>query len=263
MGAIGAIAGKEIRVYLTTWVSYVIFAIFMLITAFFFQRLVVEYQLQSLEFGQYAKHMLAQMNLTDWVIGPLLQNVVVFFVFMLPILTMRLIAEERSGKTLALLLTSPIRPIEIVIGKYIAGVVLMGIMLVLTLIFPLLLEGFGSGSVDTLILDWNSIATGYLGMFLLGAGFVAIGLFASSLTESQIVAVVISFFITLMFIVIGIASKGQSETWAQIINYISATSHVEHFLRGIIRLQDVVYYLSMSFVGVFLSYRVVEAERWR
>jgi ABC-2 type transport system permease protein len=188
---------------------------------------------------------------------------VVFFVFMLPILTMGLIAEERSGKTLALLLTSPIRPIEIVIGKYIAGVVLMGIMLALTLIFPLLLEGFGSGSSDVLILDWNSIATGYLGMFLLGSGFVAIGLFASSLTESQIVAVVISFFITLMFIVIGIASKGQSETWAQIINYISATSHVEHFLRGIIRLQDVVYYLSMSFVGVFLSYRVVEAERWR
>ena len=263
MGAIGVIAGKDIRVYLTTWVSYVIFAIFMLITAFFFQRLVVEYQLQSLEFGQYAKHMLAKMNLTDWIIGPLLQNMVVFFVFMLPILTMGLIAEERSGKTLALLLTSPVRPIEIVLGKYIAGVVLMGIMLALTLIFPLLLEGFGSGSSDVLILDWNSIATGYLGMFLLGSGFVAIGLFASSLTESQIVAVVISFFITLMFIVIGIASKGQSETWAQIINYISATSHVEHFLRGIIRLQDVVYYLSMSFVGVFLSYRVVEAERWR
>ena len=83
------------------------------------------------------------------------------------------------------------------------------------------------------------------------------------MTESQIVAVIISFFITLMFIVIGIASKGQNEMWAQIINYISATSHVEHFLRGIIRLQDVVYYLSVSFVGVFLSYRVVEAERWR
>ena len=263
MGAIAAIAGKEIRIYLTTWVSYVLFAIFILISAFFFQRLVIEYQLQSLEFDRYAKHMLAKMNLTDWVIAPLLQNVVVFFVFMIPILTMRLIAEERSRHTLALLLTSPIRPIEIILGKYLAGIFLMSVMLALTLVFPLLLERLGSASSGGLALDWHSIGTAYLGMFLLGAGFVAIGLFASSITESQIVAVIISFFITLMFIVIGIASRGQNEVWAQIINYISATSHVEYFLRGIVRLQDVVYYISVSFTGVFLSYRVLEAERWR
>ena len=261
MGAL-AIAGKDIRVYLTTWVSYVLFAIFILITAFFFQRLVIEYQLQSIEFSQYAKHMLSQMNLTDWVVGPLFQNIIVFFVFMLPILTMRLIAEERRAKTLQLLLTSPVSPLEIVVGKYLAGVCIMGMMLGFTLVFPALLEFFGTSEGGT-ILDWRSIGVSYLGMFLLGSAFVSIGLFASSLTESQIVAVIISFFITLMFLVIGSAARGQEEVWARFIEYISVTSHIESFLRGMIRLQDVVYYLSICFVGVFLSYRVIEAERWR
>ena len=258
-----AIAGKDIRVYLTTWVSYVLFAIFMLITAFFFQRLVIEYQLQAIEFNQYARHMLDQMNLTDWVIAPLFQNVVVFFVFMLPILTMRLIAEERRCRTLQLLLTSPVRPIDIVLGKYLAGVSMMGMMLGLTLVFPLLLEFFGTGVGEASVLDWRSIAVTYLGMFMLGAGFVAVGLFSSSLTESQIIAVVIGFFISLMFLVIGSAARGQEQGGGGLIEYLSVTSHIEPFLRGIIRLQDVVYYLSFSFVGVFLSYRVIETERWR
>jgi len=261
MGAL-TIAAKDIRIYLTTWVSYVLFAIFILVTAFFFQRLVIEYQLQSIEYSQYAKHMLSQMNLTDWVIGPLFQNIIVFFVFMIPILTMRLIAEERRGSTLELLLTSPVRPLEIVVGKYLAGVCIMGMMLGLTLVFPILLEFFGTSEGAT-ILDWQSIAVSYLGLFLLGSAFVSIGLFASSLTESQIVAVIISFFITLMLLVIGSAARGQDEIWARFIEYVSVTNHIETFLRGIIRLQDVVYYLSLCFVGVFLSYRVIEAERWR
>ena len=261
MGAL-VIAGKDIRVYLTTWVSYVLFSIFLLISAFFFQRLVIEYQLQSIEFSQYAQHMLEQMNLTDWVVAPLFQNIVVFFVFMLPILTMRLIAEERKAKTLQLLLTSPIGPLEIVLGKFIAGVAMMGMMLGLTIIFPILLEVFGTSQGES-ILDWGSIAVAYLGMFLLGAAFVSVGLFASSLTDSQIVAVVVSFFVTLMLLVIGSAARGQEEGWAQLIQYLSVTNHIEYFLRGMIRLQDIVYYLSICFVGVFLSYRVIEAERWR
>src|SRR5690242_9498221 len=101
-----AIAGKESRVYLTTWTSYILFGAFMLITAFFFQRLVIEFQLRAMQYMQMG--MTDTMNLTDWVMGPLFINCTVFFLFMLPILTMRLLAEERKTKTLELLMTTPV-----------------------------------------------------------------------------------------------------------------------------------------------------------
>lgn len=260
-----AIAGKESRVYLTTWTSYVVFGAFMLITAFFFQRLVIEFQLSSIQYMQMqAQEMTEQMNLTDWVIGPLFLNITVFFLFMLPILTMRLLAEERRTKTLELLMTVPVRPVDIVLGKYASGLLMMGIMLGLTLIFPLLLHIFGGATGDaTSALDWASVWTGYTGLFLLGAAFVAVGLFASSLSDSQIVAVIVGFAVLLMFYVIGLAARGQEGFWQQLFSYLSLTTHLESFVRGIVRVTDVVYYLSFVFISLFLTYRVVEAQRWR
>jgi ABC-2 type transport system permease protein len=258
-----AIAGKECRVYLTTATSYVLFAAFVLITAFFFQRLVVEYQFRAMQYMQMQQAgMLEQMNLTDWVMGPLFLNITVFFVFMLPILTMRLIAEERRNHTLQLLLTSPVRPWEIVCGKYLSGVFLMAVMLALTLPFPLLLQVYG-GSAAQSALDWRSVATGYGGMFLLGAAFVAVGLFSSAITDSQIVAVVTGFATLLMFYVIGMAARGQEGFWQNVCSYLAINTHLEAFVRGIVRLTDVVYYLTLAGIPLFLTYRVLEAQRWR
>jgi ABC-2 type transport system permease protein len=258
-----AIAGKETRVYLTTWTSYILFGAFMLITAFFFQRLVIEFQLRAMQFMQMqAQNMMEQMNLTDWVMAPLFMNITVFFLFMLPMLTMRLIAEEKKSKTLELLMTVPVRPLEIVLGKYLSGITIMGIMLALTVIFPVLLQVYG-GSGDASPLDWRSVAVGYGGMFLLGAAFVSVGLFASSVSESQIVAVIVGFAILLMFYVIGLAARGQEGFWQNFFQYMSVSSHLEGFVRGVVRLTDVVYYLSLIFVGLFLTFRVVEAQRWR
>jgi ABC-2 type transport system permease protein len=259
-----AIAGKELRVYLTTWTSYIIFGAFLLITAFFFQRLVVEYQFHSMQYMQMrSQQMMEQMNLTDWVMGPLFLNITVFFLFMLPILTMRLIAEERRGKTLELLMTSPVRPLEVVLGKYLAAAAVMAIMLCLTLVFPLLLQVFGTTEGAQSPLDWNSVWVGYLGMGLLGASFVAVGLFTSSITESQIVAVIVGFAALLMFYVIGLAARGEEGFWQAFFAYLSITNHLESFVRGVVRVADVVYYLSLTFVGLFLTFRVVEAQRWR
>ncbi|MEE2962138.1 MAG: ABC transporter permease subunit [Myxococcota bacterium] len=264
MGNILTIANKELRIYLTTWTSYIIFGAFVLISAFFFQQLVLDYQLRSQEYTQYQyKDMLAQMNLTDWVVAPLLSNVVVFFLFMMPILTMRLFSEERKTKTLQLLMTTPVRPVEIVLGKYVAALCIMLIMLGLSFFFPVLLHIFGATSDGTTPLDWNTITIGYLGMALFGAASVAVGLLTSSLTESQIVAVISSFAILLMLYVIGAAARGQEGVWEQFFQYLSITTHLEGFLRGMIRLPDLVYYLSLSFFGIFLTYQVIEAERWK
>jgi len=258
------IAGKETRVYFTTWTSYILLGAFTLITAFFFQRLVIEYQLRSVQFMQYqAPQMAERMNLTEWIMGPLFMNMTVFFLFMLPILTMRLIAEERRSKTLELMMTAPIRPIDIVLGKYLASILMMSAMLVVTLVFPLLLTKYGASSSDGPALDWRSVLSGYGGLFLMGSAFVAIGLFASSISDSQIVAVIVGFSVLLMFYVIGLAARGEDSVWQKIFEYVSCTTHLETFVRGVVRLQDIVYYLSMSFLGLFLTYRVVEAQRWK
>lgn len=260
-----AIAGKEARVFLTTWTSYILFGAFMLITAFFFQRLVAEFQFRALQFMQMqAPNMMDRLNLTDWVMGPLFLNVTVFFLFMLPIMTMRLFAEERRTKTLELLLTSPVRPIEIVLGKYLAALLMMTIMLGLTVLFPLLLTVYGGASSGSgSPIDWHTLGATYLGMFLLGAAFVSVGLFASSVTDSQIVAVIVSFATLLMFYVIGLASRGQTGVWQGVFDYLSITSHLDAFVRGMVRLTDIVYYLSVAFLGLFLTHRVIEAQRWR
>ena len=258
-----AIAGKECRVYLTTWTSYIIFGAFMLITAFFFYRLVAEYQIRSMEFMQArAQYMIEQMNLTDWIVGPLFMNAAVFFLFMLPILTMRLLAEERRGKTIELLMTTPVRPIEIVLGKFFGAVAMMTIMVALTAVFPLLLHAYGSTGGES-ALDWGSVGVSYLGMWLLGVSFVAVGLFASAVTDSQIVAVIIGFAALLLLYVIGLAGRGEEGVWSAFLGYLSITNHLEGFLRGLIRTTDVVYYVSLAFVGLFLSTVWVDAQRWR
>lgn len=257
------IAAKDLRIYLTTWTSYLLFGAFTFITAFFFYQLVREFQLQLMQFSRsQMAAALEHMNLTDWVMGPVFVNASVFLLFLIPVLSMRLLAEERRGRTLELLMTSPVRPIEIVLGKYLAGLAVLMVMIGLTVVFPILLQLLGQSGGQSPV-DWNTIGVAYLGTFLFGAACLAIGLFASALTESQIVAAIIGFAFLLLFWIIGLAARGQEGIWRQVLEYISLTTHLESFVRGIIKVSDVTYYLSLAFVGLFLTHRVVEAQRWR
>ena len=263
MRAMYAIAAKECRVYLTTWTSYILFGGFMFATAFFFSQRVALFQLAAMETMQRQQGMMDRLNLTDFVVNPVFMDITVFFLFMIPIMTMRQFAEERRTKTLELLMTAPVRPLDIVLGKFLGCMVILLIMLGLTIIFPILLTVFGGATGQANPVDWAGIAVAYFGMFLLGASFVAVGLFASSVTDSQIVAVIIGFIILIMFFVIGIAGRGQEGFWKEFLDYISITNHLEPFVRGVLRIPDVAYYLSLGFVGLFFTYRVIEAQRWR
>ncbi len=257
-----AIAHKELRIYLTTWTAWVLLIAFLEITAFFFYVLVGEFQRSHLRYVEArAAGILDEMNLTDLVVGPLFSYVATFFIFMLPILTMRLIAEERRSRTMELMLTVPIRPVEIVLGKYIAAFAVMLMMLALTLIFPAMLHFFGDAGAGAAV-DWRTIAAGYLGMLLLGAAALAVGMFASAVTESQVIAVVIGFAVLLVLLVIGMAAEGGG-VWQGLASHLSISNHLHPFARGLVRSVDVIYYLSLTFVGLFLTYRFVEAERWR
>jgi ABC-2 type transport system permease protein len=134
--------------------------------------------------------------------------------------------------------------------------------LAVTIVFPLILQIFGKASGEMSPVDWSSVLTAYLGMFLLGAAINAIGLFASSVTDSQIVAVIVSFAVLLMFWMIGAYGQGKTGAIAEVATQLSLITHLEGFHRGLIRVQDFVYYASLISLGLFLTHRAVEAERW-
>ncbi len=258
-----AIAGKELRVYFTTPTSYVLLGSFALIIAYFFQALIGDFQqaiAQSLQ--QQAAWMLEQLNLTDFVIYPLVMNIGVILIFYTPIMTMRLLADERRSKTLELLMTTPVRPFEIVLGKYLAGLVMMLSMLGVTLLFPLVLQLLGAASQGS-PLDWRSVGVGYFGAALLGAAFVAVGLFTSSLTDNPIIAALMGFMILLMFYIVGSGASSGTGWWKSVLEYLSLGANLQGFARGVVRLPALVYAVSLSVFALFLTYRVVEAQRWR
>ncbi|MCC6806387.1 MAG: ABC transporter permease subunit [Deltaproteobacteria bacterium] len=263
MGNTLAIAKKELRIYFTTATSYVLLTAFAAITAYFFVVLVGAYAAQTTQFmGMQAQQMLERMNFNDQVILPLFFNIYVFFLILLPMVTMRLIAEEKRTKTMQLLMTTPVRPIEIVLGKYIAASTLIFVMLAITMVYPLILQIYGASTGDAAPIDWATVLCGYLGMFLLGAAVIAFGLFASSVTDSQIVAVLVSFAVLILFWMIGWAGYGQQGFVADLTANLSLINHLESFTRGILKVSDLVYYVSVIALGLFLTHRAVEAERW-
>jgi ABC-2 type transport system permease protein len=165
---------------------------------------------------------------------------------------MRLIAEERKNFTAELLFTSPVRVFHIVLGKFLASYIFFGLMLLFSAVYVVVIKAYGNP-------DLGPVLSGYLGLFLLGGSFLTAGLFSSSLTENQIVAAVISFGILLVFWIIGASSDAEGS----ILGYLSIINHLDNFTKGVIELKDIVYYLSFTFFGLFLTHITLESERWR
>jgi ABC-2 type transport system permease protein len=253
------IAKREVKTYFTTPVAYVVMTAFLVVSSFFFIQILQFFQRRSMQIMEMrAPQMLESMNLTDWVIRPLFLNIDVIFLLMIPIVTMRLIAEEKKGGTFELLMTCPVSSTQITLGKYFAGVFMVIVLLGLTLIYPIMLEIFSDGG-----LDWATVGTSYLGMLLMGAAFAAVGLVASSLTTSQVVAAVAGFFALLLFWVIGWGGADAGETWSKVLNHLSIMTHMDKFTQGLLATDSIVYYLSISVLGVLLSQRIVESQRWK
>ncbi len=254
-----AILRKEVRVSFTTPIAYVAYTVFTIITSFFFLRLLSDFQQRIQLYSQYNPQMLQYLNFTDQGIRPLFYNVAVILIFVVPFLTMRLIAEERRTKTIELLMTNPVTPFQISLGKYLGALTLLVPMLAIILLYPALVSAYAEvGSVA-----WGTVFTGLLGLFLLGAAFVAVGLFISSLTSSQVVAAAITFCALLMLWVIGWAGSDNPGATREVLLSLSAIEHIRGFSDGVIDLKDVVYYISLAGLGFFLSQRALETQRWR
>jgi ABC-2 type transport system permease protein len=196
------------------------------------------------------------LSVTEGVLRPLFQNVSVIMLFFLPFLTMRLFAEEKKSGTMELLLTYPIRDGEVLLGKYLAALVFFLVMLSLTFTYPVLVSW-------TTRMEWGPLLTGYLGLVLQGAAFIAVGLLVSSLTENQIIAAAVSFGTLLIFWVISWASESAGGTLGRVLSHLSITEHFDSFAKGVIDTKDVIYYLNMTVLSLFFTLRSLDSKRWR
>jgi ABC-2 type transport system permease protein len=198
------------------------------------------------------------MNINEEVIRPLLANVGVIGLFFIPLITMRLFAEEKRTGTIELLVTSPITDMEVILGKWLAAMLLYGCMLLLTALNFAFLFKYGHP-------DWKPLVIGYLGLYLQAGALLAVGTFISTLTKNQIIAGAVTFAVCLMLWVLEWVSGGGFETakWAQVLSYMSVISHYESFAKGMLSSKDAIYYVSLIFFGLFLTARSMESLRWR
>ncbi|HJU28430.1 MAG TPA: ABC transporter permease subunit, partial [Candidatus Binataceae bacterium] len=199
---------------------------------------------------------LQQMNLNTRVIDPLLHDLSIVLVIVMPALTMRVFAEEKRTGTYELLLTAPVRTGEIVAGKFIATAVFTLIMVALAWIFPIILMIFGNPEVGVMF-------AGYVALALLALSFAAVGLFTSSLTQNQIIAAISSFgLLILLYVISWPAEAGGGVVWS-LLKYLSLPEHFSTMVRGVVETADIVFFLSVILLALFLTQRSVESARWR
>lgn len=262
-GALRAIVRKELIVYVTTPVFWVMLTVVAFFAAMFFNGGLDAYRFISLRATQFQNpEMLEHLNLTERVVTPLFASVAILLLIEAPFISMRLFAEERRARTFELLLTAPVRPWRIVAGKYLAALVVMAVSVALVGLFPLVLSFFGQGAQGGAAVEWQTVATGLLGLFLLAAACTAVGMFFSSLTESVLVAGLVSLIVLLTLWMATIFTVGAEGPLKELASALSASEHLSSFLQGRIELKDVVYYLSISALGLYLSDRVLEGQRW-
>lgn len=237
MKNITLIAGKEFKGYLTSPMAYIVISIFLLLTGTFFSTY------------------LTSISYTDTTIKGFLDYANILLLLFAAIITMRLLAEEKKLGTWELLLTSPVKDVEVVIGKFLGSLGILVVMLVLTMYYPLLLIIFGDP-------DMGPIWTSYLGLLLLGSSALAVGIFASSLTNNQIIAAVVSGGILAALWYVGIGASYVPAAIGQVLSYISLSYHFSTFSIGIIDTRSIVYYLSVTVLFLYSAIRSLETSRW-
>jgi len=253
-----ALLRKELTVYFITPIFYITGVCFLVLAGYFFYTNVLYYSIVSLQAAQQAAvnpQVAGQLNPQHMVFRPLFEVVAVVLIFMVPLLTMRLLAEEKRSGTAELLFTYPLTDWGVILGKFLATLLIYLILLAFTFSFILAFAWVSK-------LDWGAVATGYLGLILLGGACLSLGLFASSLTENQIVAGTVAFALLLFFWVMG---------WLQdvgaglggLFQALSIMEHYDSFVRGVVDTRDLVFYLSFIYFFLFLTKRQLESRRWR
>ena len=248
------ICKKELKSYFASPIAYLLMAFFGLIFGFGFftaTRDFVRFSFQSQMMGQQQP-----MNVNEQIIRPLLGFASTIALFLVPMISMRLIAEEKRTGTIELLLTSPIKDMEIILGKWMGALTLYVCVLFMSMANMALLFVWGKP-------DWKPVVVGYLGLILQGGCLLALGALISTMTRNQIIAGIATFFSALLLWLLSWFTAYDSSWVAQVVNYLSIVTHFENFGKGVLDSRDVVFYLSMIFFALFLTSRSLESLRWR
>jgi ABC-2 type transport system permease protein len=255
MRSVWTICRRELYSYFVSPIAWVLLAIFAILGGFFtyfiagyFVRMTMEAQMTGGGAGP--------MSVNEQVIAPIFSNMAVVGLFLVPLIAMRLFAEEKRQGTIELLVTSPVTDLEIILGKWLAAVLMYSALLTILLADFSFLFIYGKP-------DWKPVATGFLGILLQGACLLAFGTFISTTTKNQIVAAATGFALALLLFVLSWTTAFGSSPITQFLSYLSITSHFESFARGVIDTKDLIFYLSMIFFGLFLTARSLESIRWR
>lgn len=239
MRNIMTIAVKDFKSYLASPMAYIVISVFLIFTGAFFGLI-----------SPFNSSTYIQTSLEGF-----LQPAGIMLLLFGPLLTMRLLAEERKLGTIELLMTAPVRDSEVIIGKFLGSVGVLLVMLLVTLYYPIMLIAFGDP-------DPGPIGTGYLGLFLLGCASLAVGIFGSSLTSNQIAAAVLAGGILLALWFLGTAASYLPQALSNVIGYFSLSGYFPDFMRGIIDTRAIIYYLSITALFLFLAIRSLENSRW-
>jgi len=255
MNAVLGVLRKEMRITYTSPIFYAAAFIFLVITGYFFYSATAYFSLLSMQAGQNP-FLAENLNLTNVVVKPFFGDLAVILLLMLPLLTMRLYAEEKKSGTIELLFTYPVSDSAVLAGKFMATMAVLLSMLLGTLPYMIILETMAD-------LEWGIVLSGYLGVVLLGAAFIALGVFTSSLTENQIVAAVISFGALLLLWAVGWAKALAGPGLGSILEHVSIIGHLDPFTQGLIDTRDIVFYVVFIFFWLFLTLRFLQSRYWR
>ena len=250
-----AISQKELKSYFASPIAYIVIGVFALLYGYFFIAILAYFVRQSMQMGQFGGGP-QSMNINQQLVRPLLQNLTILILFMLPAITMRTYAEEKRSGTIELLLTSPITDFQIVLGKFLGALALYAIMLAVSLVPLGVLFVYGSP-------EWKPLLTAYLGLLLLGGCFLSVGLFISTLTKNQVVAFMLTFAVFLFLWIITWIGSFAGPTIDGLTQYLSIIDHFDDFGKGVVDTTHLVYYVSFITFGLFLTAKSVDSERWR
>jgi ABC-2 type transport system permease protein len=247
------IARKELRQLFGSPIAYVSLAMFFLIIGFLFYALVGVYTGQLMQLQGAPP---PDFNPTKLIFTPLYQDATFVLILLVPVLTMRLVSEEDRAHTMELLATSPVTNTAIIFGKYVAVVLLYVLLLAISAYMPVSLALIGR-------LDWGLLGSTYAGLLLLGGAFLAVGLFASTLNENQIVSAAIGFAVLLLFWVLSFAQQATGSAVQDVLSSLSFASHFTNLAGGVIDTQDVLFFLSLAGFFLFLGVLALESRKWR
>lgn len=254
-----SISKREILSFFVSPVAYFVITGWMLLCGYFFFNLLAVFSVVVQRYAQmpYAPAS-GQLNLNQWVVEGYYQTLIVILVFLVPLLTMRIIAEEKRRGTFELLVTSPVSVSEIVTGKFLGVAFVILVMMFGALSFPFLLWAIGEPAPE-----FYPIISGAIGLTLCALAFAAVGMAVSSFTESQVVAGISSMVALLLLYVIHAPAEALGGVAGQVLERLSPVLEVKDMLRGLVSLQSLVYFISLTFFGLFLSERALEGQRWR